>query len=135
MWCDKFGVDLLNINMNIDVTISILREGLGQSVFKTGYSNWNLGSCQQISSLTAYFTEIRNLVSQYLHLTCLLIEMSELIHPSSTAHHICIWCWMKTCKIAIFNNTQNKPYIFSLTVNNFYLDQLDCQKIFNQIRI
>ena len=39
--------------MNIDVTISILRDGLGQSVFKTGYSNWNLGYCQQISSLTS----------------------------------------------------------------------------------
>ena len=32
-------LSLLNIDMNIDVTISILREGLDQSVFKTGYSN------------------------------------------------------------------------------------------------
>ena len=61
------------------------------------------------ANIFTYFTEIRNLVSQYLHLTCLLIKMSELIHPSSTTHHICIWCWMKTCKIAIFHNTQNKP--------------------------
>ena len=87
------------------------------------------------ANIFTYFTEIRNLVRQYLQLTCLLIKMSQLIHPSSTAHHICIWCWMKTCKIAIFNNTQNKPYIFSVTVNNFYLDRLDCQKIFKQIRI